>query len=51
MSNQRLLVEYLANRRPGEEIVFSEIRSILEWSDETIIAMMKDLGLGNRFRS
>ena len=49
MSNQRLLVEYLANRRPGEEIVFSEIRSVLEWSDETIIAMMEDLGLGNLF--
>ena len=51
MSNQRLLVEYLANRRPGEEIVFSEIRSVLEWSDETIITMMEDLGLGKRFRN
>ena len=51
MSNQRLLVEYLANRRPGEEIVFSEIRSVLEWSDDTIVAMMEDLGLGKRFLS
>jgi hypothetical protein len=49
VSNQRLLVEYLANRRPGEEIVFSEIRSVLEWSDETIITMMDDLGLGKHF--
>jgi hypothetical protein len=51
MSNQRLLVEYLANRRPGEEIVFSEIRSVLEWSDDTIVAMMEDLGIGQRFRN
>lgn len=51
MSNQRLLVEYLTNRRPGEEIVFSEIRSVLEWSDDTIVAMMEDLGIGQRFRN
>ena len=51
MSNQRLLVEYLANGRPGEEIVFSEIRSVLEWSDDTIVAMMEDLGIGQRFRN
>lgn len=44
-------MEYLANRRPGEEIVFSEIRSVLEWSDETITTMMQDLGLGKRFRN
>jgi hypothetical protein len=49
MSNKRLLVEYLSNRRPGEEIVFSEIRSVLDWSDSAIIAMMEDMGLGKQF--
>lgn len=39
-------MEYLANRRPGEEIIFSEIRSVLEWSDKAIVAMMEELGLG-----
>jgi hypothetical protein len=49
MSNKRLLVEYLSNRRPGEEIVFSEIRSVLDWSDSAIVAMMEDMGLGKQF--
>jgi hypothetical protein len=49
MSNRRLLLEYLANRRPGEEIVFSEIRTVLEWSDDTIVAMMEEMGLGAYF--
>lgn len=49
MSNKRLLVEYLANRRAGEEIIFGEIRSVLEWSDQAIVAMMEDLGLGEFF--
>jgi len=46
MSDQRLLLEYLSNRRAGEEIVFSEIRSVLEWSDDAIVGMMEDMGLG-----
>jgi hypothetical protein len=49
MSNKQLLVEYLSNRRPGEEIVFSEIRSVLDWSDSAIVAMMEDMGLGKQF--
>jgi hypothetical protein len=49
MSNKQLLVEYLSNRRPGEEIVFSEIRSVLDWSDSAIVAMMEDMGLGQQF--
>jgi hypothetical protein len=42
MSNRSLLLEYLANRRPGEEIVFSEIRT-------GRTAMMEDMGLGEQF--
>jgi len=49
MSDQRLLLEYLSNRRAGEEIVFSEIRSVLEWSDDAIVGMMEDMGLGSWF--
>jgi len=49
MSDQRLLLEYLSNRRAGEEIIFSEIRSVLEWSDDAIVGMMEDMGLGSWF--
>jgi hypothetical protein len=41
-----VLAAYLSERRPGEEVYFSEIRTVIACSDEQIRTTLQKLGLG-----